>query len=157
MTYNKMLEWCDRDLDKDDMYKIDSIVDHRKAKLPDSKGQWEVLIKWASGITSWNCATLTFTDDPVSMAVYALKNGLLDTPGWRRCRSYVKNVKKFGRMINQAKLKNYRRRPVYKYGYQVPRDHEEAVFIDEKNGPPSGKIQSSLKNSNSLTTPPSET
>ena len=37
-------------------------------------------------------------------------------------------------MINQAKLKNYRNRPVYQYGYQVPRNHEEAVFIDEKCG-----------------------
>ena len=37
-------------------------------------------------------------------------------------------------MVHQRKLKNYRNRPVYKYGYQVPRNHEEAVFIDEKNG-----------------------
>ena len=43
-------------------------------------------------------------------------------------------MKKFGRMINQTKLKNYRRRPIYKYGWQVPRDHDEAAFIDEKNG-----------------------
>ena len=43
-------------------------------------------------------------------------------------------MKKFGRMINQAALKNFRNRPIYKYGYQVPRNHAEAVFIDEKNG-----------------------
>ena len=134
MSYNKMLEWCDRDLDKDDMYRIEAIIGHRKAKLPTSKGQHEVLIKWAAGTTSWNCATLTFNDDPVSMTLYAIKNNLLDVPGWKRCKPYAKNLKKFGRMINQAKLRNYRRRPVYKYGYQVPRDHEEAVFIDEKNG-----------------------
>ena len=43
-------------------------------------------------------------------------------------------MKKFGRMINQTRLRNYRRKPVYKYGYQVPRDHDEAMFIDNKNG-----------------------
>ena len=43
-------------------------------------------------------------------------------------------MKKFGRMINQAQLKNYRRRPICKCGYQVPRDHDEVVFIDDKNG-----------------------
>jgi len=134
MSYNKMLDWCDRDLDKDDMYKIERIVGHRKAILPDTKGGWEVLVEWACGTTSWNCLTLTYTDDPVSVSIYALKNGLLDTPGWKRCKTHVKNMKKFGRMINQARLKNLRRRPVYKYGYQVPRDHEEAMFIDEKNG-----------------------
>ena len=35
-------------------------------------------------------------------------------------------------MANQVRLKNYRNRPRYKYG--VPRSHEEAVLIDEKNG-----------------------
>lgn len=44
MAYNKMLEWCDWDLDKDDMHKIDAIISHQKAKLPSTKGDWEVLI-----------------------------------------------------------------------------------------------------------------
>ena len=63
-----------------------------------------------------------------------MKNDLLDIAGWKRCRTHVKNMKKFGRMINQATLKNLRNRPTYKYGYQVPRNHAEAVFTDEKNG-----------------------
>ena len=134
MSYNKMLEWCDRDLDKDDMYRMDGIVDHRKKQMPNTKGDWEVLVKWADGTQSWNCLNMTYTDDPVTVSVYAKKRGLLDVPGWKRCKRDLKNMKQFGRMINQTRLKNYRRRPVYKYGYQVPRDHEEAVFIDEKNG-----------------------
>ena len=32
MTYNKMLEWCNRDLDKDDFFKIEGITGHRKDK-----------------------------------------------------------------------------------------------------------------------------
>ena len=28
MTYNKMLEWCDRDLDKDDFFRIEGIIRH---------------------------------------------------------------------------------------------------------------------------------
>ena len=44
MSYNKMLEWCDRDLDKDDMHKIDEIIGHCKAQLPSTKGSWEILI-----------------------------------------------------------------------------------------------------------------
>ena len=134
MSYNKMLEWCDRDLHKDDMYKIDAVIGHRKAKLSTTRGQWEVLVQWASGQTSWNCLNLIYSDDPVTISMYAIKNNLLNTVGWKRCKTHAKNMKKFGRMINQAKLRNYRRRPVYKYGYQVPRNHEEAVFIDEKNG-----------------------
>ena len=134
MSYNKMLEWCDRDLDKDDMFKIDGIIGHRKARLKTTRGQWEVHVRWATGESSWNCLNLIYSDDPVTVSMYAIKNKLLDVPGWKRCKSHAKNMKKFGRMINQARLRNYRRRPVYKYGYQVPRDHDEAVFIDEKNG-----------------------
>ena len=131
ISYNKMLEWCDRDLDKDDMYRIDTILDHRKSQ---TKSKWEVLISWGSGEKTWQDMAFTFNDDPVSVSVYALMNDLLTTPGWKRCKPYVKNGKKFARMVHQRKLKNYRNRPVYKYGYQVPRNHEEAVFIDEKNG-----------------------
>ena len=42
--------------------------------------------------------------------------------------------KVIGRMINQTRLKNFRNRPRHKYGHQVPRDHDEAVLIDEREG-----------------------
>jgi hypothetical protein len=37
-------------------------------------------------------------------------------------------------MANQAKLRNHRMRPKYKYGVQVPRNHEEAIWIDNTDG-----------------------
>jgi hypothetical protein len=37
-------------------------------------------------------------------------------------------------MINQAKLRSNRTKPVYQYGIQVPRNHEEATRIDLANG-----------------------
>ena len=46
--------------------------------------------------------------DPVSLAMYALKNDLLDVPGWKHLRRHVKNPKKFARMVHQAKLKAIR-------------------------------------------------
>ena len=70
----------------------------------------------------------------MTVSLYAKKHDLLDKDGWKRCRQYAKREKVLGRMANQVRLRNYRNRPRYKYGYQVPRSHEEAVFIDEKNG-----------------------
>ena len=131
LSYNKMLEWCDRDLDKDDMYRIESIASHRKSR---TKSKFEVLVRWASGEVTWEDMGTIFNDDPVSISIYALKNNLLKVDGWKRCRTYAKNTKVLARMIHQANLKNFRNKPVYQYGFQVPRNHAEAVFIDEKNG-----------------------
>ena len=132
MTYNKMLEWCDRDLDKDDMFKIDTIHGHKRD--PKAAGGYLLNVGWASGERSWEELTPLFNDDPVSVSLYAMKNDLLHLDGFKRCKKYTKNTKKLARMINQARLKSYRNKPVYQYGYQVPRNHDEAVFIDERMG-----------------------
>ena len=132
-TYNKMLEWVERDQDKDDFYKIDNILGHRKSKNKERPG-WEVNVKWASAEVSWEPLTVIFTDDPWTVSVYARKHGLLNTPGWKRCKRYAKNTKTLARAANQAKLKNFRCQPVYKYGQQVPRNYREAMRIDLKNG-----------------------
>ena len=131
MTYNRMLEWCDHDAssDKDDFFRLVAITGHREVN-----GVWQVRAKWASDLSSWEPLTKVFEDDPVTVSLYAKKHGLLQINGWKRCNRYAKREKVLGRMANQVRLKNYRNRPRYKYGYQVPRNHEEAVMIDEKNG-----------------------
>ena len=141
MAYNKMLEWVDKDLQKDDMFAVESIEGYRPlrikgkdGKMKTVQGQWEVLVEWGSGTRDWQPFNHMWNQDPMPLAVFALKNDLLNLPGWKRCKPYVKNSKKFARMVHQARLKNFRNKPVYKYGYQVPRNHAEAVFIDEKNG-----------------------
>jgi hypothetical protein len=74
------------------------------------------------------------TDDPVTCAIYARENGLLDKPGWKRFQHIAKNEKKFTRMVNQAKLKSFNTAPRYKYGYEIPRTYEQAKRLDQKNG-----------------------
>ena len=132
MTYNKMLEWCERDIDKDGYFHIDGILGHRKDK--NANRGYLVHVQWGDGTSTWNDLGVTFQDDPITVSLYAQRNDLLDTPGWKECRRYVKNPKKLSRMINQARLKCNRTRPVYKYGFQIPRNHEEATKIDEKYG-----------------------
>ena len=132
LTYNKMLEWCERDMHLDGYFKIDGIMGHRKDKTAGFGHM--VKIKWGDGTVTWNDLKQTFDDDPITVSLYAQRNGLLKTEGWKRCKPYVSNQKKLARMVNQARLKSNRTRPIYKYGVQVPRNHNEAVKIDEKNG-----------------------
>ena len=106
MTYNRILEWIEMDQDKDDFYRIEGIVNHRRNQK--SPSGWEVLVEWASGQVTWNDLTLTFQGDPVTVSMCAKKHGLLDKTGWRRCKRYARNVKTLGRAANQVRLKNYR-------------------------------------------------
>ena len=132
VTYNRMLDWVERDKDKDDFHRFVAIHGHRRNSKRKSK--WEVLVEWASGQKTWSDLGLTFEGDPVTVSIYAKKRNLLNKEGWRRCKRYVRSGKTLGRAINQVRLKSYRNRPVYKYGFQVPRDHREAMLIDERDG-----------------------
>ena len=115
MTYNKVVEWCNRDLDKDNFFWIDGIVGHKKDK--DAGCGHLVLVQRADRTSTWNDLGMTFQDDPITVLLYAQKNGLLDTPGWKDCKQYIHNSKKLACMINQARLKTNHTKPVYKYGF----------------------------------------
>ena len=65
--------------------------------------------------------------DPVTCAIYAKENRLLDTPGWVQFRKLARRQKKLLKMANQAKLKSFRYGQIYKFGVQVPHNHKEAM------------------------------
>ena len=144
MTYNRMLDWVDRDVHRDDMHNFHGIRAHRVHPDPQgkkgmgleraSKGSYQLLVEWESGEVTWVDYKLIFRDDPITVALYAQRNGMLDVPGWRRCKHFIKNKKTLARMANQVKLRTHRNQPKYKYGVQVPRSHDEAMWIDTKNG-----------------------
>ena len=117
LTFNQMIEWCARDADSDDMFRFDGILDHRWVA---NTRKYEVLVLWATGEKTWNDLTDVWSDDPVSVAMYAKKNGLLHLDQWRRCRRIVKSERTLARMANQVRLKNYRNRPVYRAGTTKP-------------------------------------
>jgi hypothetical protein len=47
LTYNKMLEWCERDMHLDGYFKIDGILDHQKDK--EAGFGHVVLVQWGDG------------------------------------------------------------------------------------------------------------
>jgi hypothetical protein len=74
------------------------------------------------------------TDDPVTCVEYAKKTNLLNTDGWKQLWRIAKSEKRLQQMINQAKLKRYRRDTFWKFGVLVPRNHAQAVVLDKANG-----------------------
>ena len=72
--------------------------------------------------------------DQVMCAIYARKHNLLKESRWIQFRKHARREKKLIRLINQAKLHSFRMSAVYMYGHLVPRNHDQAVEIDKKNG-----------------------
>jgi hypothetical protein len=64
------------------------------------------MVEWENGETAMEPLQLVAKDNPVTCAVYAKDNGLLDTLGWKQFKSIAKRQKKFTRMVNQAILRS---------------------------------------------------
>ena len=67
----------------------------------------------------------------ITVAVCARDNRLLDKPGWKLpgLKKIAKTQKKLIRVANKAKLHSFRSKPIYMYGFQVPRNHTEALEL----------------------------
>ena len=106
-----------------------------KANDPEYKGcSFNVKVLWEDDSETYEPLTTFIKDDPITAALYAKENNLLSLPGWKRLRRFAKNDKKLKRLVNQAIFKSERRAPIFQFGVQVPRNHKEAVWLDQKNG-----------------------
>jgi hypothetical protein len=142
-TYNEVLDHIERDdndaqNDTEQFYKFRRISAHQGPLHTSDKeykgSTYNVLVEWETGETTYEPLDLIAKDDPVTCADYARRNGLLDTPGWKRFRRLGKSDKKIERLVMQAKLHSYRRNPFWKFGVLVPRTHSQATELDSKNG-----------------------
>lgn len=142
-SYNQVLDFieCDNldiENDTEQLYRFRRINAHQGPLRPTDRdyngSTYNVLVEWETGETTYEPLDIIAKDDPVTCAEYAKRNDLLETPGWKRFRKLAKNDKKIERMVNQAKLKSYRRESYWKYGFLVPRTHAQAVEIDKANG-----------------------
>jgi hypothetical protein len=113
-----MLKNITRDEESDIMWKFQRIISHEV-----QRSKITLLIEWENGEITKEPLSIIAIDDPVTCAIYARENGLLNQPEWKRFEHIVKNEKKFARMVNQAKLKSFHTAPKYKYGYEILRTY----------------------------------
>ena len=107
---------------------------------PNYKGStYNVMIEWENGEITSEPLSVIAADDPVTCAIYAREQDLLDQEGWKRFKGIAKRDKKLLRMVNQAKLRSYRTAPKYKYGYEVPHDFAHLFRLTPNVAIPSGK------------------
>ena len=141
LTYNDIMNFIQRETTEEDgqLWKFRRIVGHQGPLTHRDKGQYKqckynVCIEWENGERSYEPLKSIKASDPITLALYAKENNLLDTDGWKELRPYAKRTKKMIRTINQIKLRSFRTAPRYQYGFQVPQNYEEACRFDERNG-----------------------
>ena len=142
VAYNDIVDYIEQDQTWDGVWKFKEILAHEgpltKKGNPDryNGSRYNVKIEWETGEITWEPLNEVYKDDPISVAIYARKHGLLNTVGWKLpgLRKIAKTQKRLIRRANQAKLHSFRTKPIYMYGFQVPRNHEQAMELDRQNG-----------------------
>ena len=138
LSYNQILEYITKEDSDYIIWKFKDIIGHKgplSKNHKDYKGApYNVTVLWENGETSEEPLTTIAADDPVSCAIYARDNNLLNLPGWRRFKTIAKKQKKLFRLANLAKLQRFNTRPKFKYGFKIPKDFTHAVEIDKCNG-----------------------
>jgi hypothetical protein len=119
------------------LWSFDRIITHQgplSKRHPDYKGNpHNVVVAWSNRDQSLEPLHLIASDNPVSCALYARDNQLLDLPGWRRFRGLAKRSGKILREVNLAKSKSFSK-PKFNYGVEAPRNYKHAIEIDHING-----------------------
>jgi hypothetical protein len=121
---------------EDHTWRFRKICGYNKSQL--AKEMPQVLIMWESGEITYEPIDVIAESDPYLLAEFARDVGKLDE--WDKkipranLKRHAKNAKKLMRMINQAKVKEFREGPKYMYGQRVPRTFEEAMQFDRENG-----------------------
>jgi Reverse transcriptase (RNA-dependent DNA polymerase) len=142
VSYNEIVEWINNQdntplMGPEPFYKFRSIIGHQgpiSSNHKDYKGSpYNLLIEWENGESTYEPLESIAQDDPVTCAAYAKKNNLLGTYGWKRFKRIADQGDTLVRVANQA-IRQSRRAMISKFGYRVPRNHNEAVEIDALNG-----------------------
>ena len=122
VAYNDIVDFIKSDETwKDNIWHFQKILKHKKVKPgnPDYKGcQYNVQILWETGEITWEPLHTKskegiWDSDPVTVAIYAREQGLLDIPRWRlgNIKALAKTEKRMICVANQAKLKSWREKP----------------------------------------------
>ena len=91
---------------------------------------WDMLVKWANGITSWLPLAAMKESNPIETAEYAVANGLDKEPAFRWW--VRKTLRTRDRIISKVKTRYWKRS--HKYGIELPKSVRQALAIDARNG-----------------------
>ena len=87
----------------------------------------------AAGVTTWELLTVIGKCDPVTCAVHAKENGLLNEPGWKQFKKYACRAKTLQHLVNNSKQAQCFGQIIHKFGVRIPWNEKEALMLDHEN------------------------
>ena len=137
-SMQQILDKIGEEDDSEQLWKLRSVDGHQgplSQSEPDYKGsKFNLCISWANREVTWEPLTVMGKSDPVTVALYGRDNNLLELDGWKKFGCLARRQKKLLCLANQAKLKSFRTAPMYKFGVEIPRNHDHAMELDCQNG-----------------------
>ena len=124
LSYNKLMDSLASEKDGEDILRkfcwIVSYQDPLDHVDQDYNGSlYNMMIEWENGEITSETLSVIAKDNPVTCAIYACNNNLLDTNGWKHFKSIAKHEQKYKCLVHQAKLHSCHLTPCCKYGYEV--------------------------------------
>ena len=120
ITYNQLLDYLEKDesqLMEDAYWSFKDIIAHQgplTKEDPHYKGSsYNVMIKRDTGETSYEPLSLVIQNDPITCVVYAKERGLLNTPGWKLLKKYVKTSQRPLREAKQFKIRQVNKESIW--------------------------------------------
>jgi len=142
IAYDQIGEFIERQTEVDEgTWKYRAIIGHQGPLTARNKKEHrgspcDLLIEWETGECAYGPLHIFYKGDPVDVALCARDNDLIEE--FHNPRTDIKRIlkreKKMPRTLHQARLRSYRTAPICMCGYEVPRNHQQAVEIDRKNG-----------------------
>jgi hypothetical protein len=140
IAYNEILNHIESDESEETtVWNVKRIIAH-EGPLIRTHSSWkgssyDIMLERENGeITSEPLAVIAADDPAVTCEIYAKGYDLLETDGWKRFKPIARRKGKLLHMVNQTKLRSYRTAPNYQCGYEVPKDYQHAVRLDERAG-----------------------
>ena len=90
VAYNDIIAHIEKDYDESSngterLYKFRDITAHQRPLISTDRSykgsKYNILVEWETGETTYEPLDLIAKTDPVTCAIYAKRNGLLNTPG----------------------------------------------------------------------------
>ena len=136
MSYNNILVYIEREYNNKDghLWKFWKIISH--SLISGKKGDYdkiEVQMLWETGATSTECFGTLHRDIHNDLATYAKENYLLEEESRKKIECLLNRSKLTERLAKQAKLQSFWIFPLYKYGFEVPKNFKDAQKMNKKN------------------------